>query len=224
MLTLYKPNFVYQTYLAFADFGKTISPLAMVSTEQKALKNYRWALPKGVGILREVEKKSAPKDKIIIFLVDDDKPYLRALKHSIEVIKDDRIETHTFSTGEECIQNVKVKPSIIVLDYYLNHHYYDAMNGLNVLRKIKQTSPETKIIMLSSQRSMDVAIDMLKYNAYDYVTKNDGGFTKVNLTIQEIINDIDSAKTINKENKKHRVINISIIALLILLFLFLKMG
>lgn len=201
-----------------------MSPLAVpyFNMDQKVMKNYQWPLPKGIGASRAIEKRSNEKDKIIIFLVDDDKVYVRSLKNSIEAMKDDRLEVFVFSTGEECIQNIKAKPSIIILDYYLNHHYYDAMNGMHVLKKVKQLNPDTKIIMLSSQRSMDVAIDMLKYNAYDYVTKNEGAFTKINLILQEIIADIEITSSTNKENRKYRVINISIILFLILLFFLLR--
>ena len=45
------------------------------------------------------------------------------------------------------------------------------MDGIELLRKIKETSPNTEVIMITGHGDMDLAIKSLKYEAVDFVTK-----------------------------------------------------
>ena len=74
-------------------------------------------------------------DKISIFLVDDDALYLKVLEN--EFLQHADFNILTFPTGEHCIENLSQNPDVIVLDYYLDGIYENAMNGLETLDKIK---------------------------------------------------------------------------------------
>lgn len=52
-----------------------------------------------------------------------------------------------FNTGLECIVNLKMNPSIIILDYQM-----EKMNGLDILKEIKRVNPSTHMVMVSSQK------------------------------------------------------------------------
>src|SRR5580692_1731241 len=119
--------------------------------------------------------------KIKVFLVDDDKMFLEALKHSLS---EERIEIKRFPTGEECLENIKQEqPEIVILDYSLNSNCAFAMNGIQVLNKIKQSSPDTRVILLSSTYNEEVAFDGMKYGAYEYITKDASVMFKLKNTI-----------------------------------------
>ena len=45
------------------------------------------------------------------------------------------------------------------------------MTGIEVLGKIKQTSPETQVVILTGQASVDTAVQALRLGAFDYLTK-----------------------------------------------------
>ena len=45
------------------------------------------------------------------------------------------------------------------------------VNGLEVLTKIKERSPETKVIMITAHASFESAVESMKVGAYDYITK-----------------------------------------------------
>jgi DNA-binding NtrC family response regulator len=71
------------------------------------------------------------------------------------------------SSGEEALKIIdREPPDIAVLDYRLPR-----MDGLAVLRKIKETRPEIKVIMLTAHGSVEGAVDAMKLGAYDYLTK-----------------------------------------------------
>jgi two-component system OmpR family response regulator len=124
--------------------------------------------------------------EILIFLVDDDLMYLKSMEalfsqNPILVIK-------TFSSGEECVKNLSQKPDVIVLDYFLNAARADSMNGLDTLLRVKQVVPETQVIMLSSKISVELAVQCIKLDAFDFVTKDENTFSRLKTIIKQIFN------------------------------------
>ena len=131
------------------------------------------------------------KQKVNMFFVDDDPMYLKTLENSF--IKESihyTSKVNTFLTGDECLKNLHLKPDIIVLDYYLNGFNSRAINGLEVLKKIKKNNPHTQVIMLSGQDQIDVAVNSMKFGAYDYVVKNESAFVRTQNVINNIIHNI----------------------------------
>ncbi|MDQ3045968.1 MAG: response regulator [Bacteroidota bacterium] len=122
--------------------------------------------------------------KITLFLVDDDLMYLKALENEFK--KNEHFEIHTFTTGEACLQKLSLKPDIIILDYFLNGDNKEAVDGFNILVKIKQKSPEIHVIMLSSYENVEIAVNCIKYEAFNFIVKNDTAFIRLKHTIKQI--------------------------------------
>jgi len=106
---------------------------------------------------RQVKKMKAPSRTITVFLVDDDALFLKTVEHSVAT-KHPFLSIKTFNTGEACLEQINQKPDIVILDYYLRSVDPNSLNGLEVLKRIKKTNPKTKVIMLSSQDSLDIAV------------------------------------------------------------------
>ncbi|MFI5305617.1 MAG: response regulator, partial [Nitrospiria bacterium] len=45
------------------------------------------------------------------------------------------------------------------------------MNGLEVLKKIKERSPETEVVVMTAYGTIETAVNAIKGGAYDYLTK-----------------------------------------------------
>lgn len=122
---------------------------------------------------------------INIFIVDDDKMFVRSLENEIqEVFKDSKVQITTFETAETCLSKVsKGYPDIVVLDFHLNSKFHDAMNGLQMLKEIKQKSPETDVIMLTGEDNVEIALKTLQLGASDYIVKSSTVFRKVNYAL-----------------------------------------
>lgn len=129
-----------------------------------------------------------------IFLVDDDELFITSLKDQVKKMFKFEINIQTFSTGEGCLNNFQNPPDIIILDYFLNSNNPDAMDGLKVLKKIMEINPETKVIMLSAQDKMEVAVNLIRFGAYDYIIKNDNVFNRIKLVVSNAANAIKVAK------------------------------
>jgi len=132
-------------------------------------------------------------NKIKLFLVDDDVVFLKSLE--IDFRNHANFDIQTFATGELCVDNLHLKPDLIVLDYHLDGIEAEAMNGLETLDKIKDFNNNIPVIMLSSQDKIDVAISCMHHNATDYVVKSETAFMR----LQKIITSIVELKIIEKK-------------------------
>ncbi len=161
----------------------------------------------------------ATNDKRYIFLVDDEPIQNEMLKDYIN----ERFihEIKTFETGEEALAQMHLNPEIVVLDYHLDGHSNDAKNGISILKKIKETHPETYVVMLSGQDMLEVAVDSMKYGAYDYVVKGETAFSRMENALNNV-GEIHKMKTINNAYKKTITFMGVIIGLIILLALYLN--
>ncbi|MEK6782705.1 MAG: response regulator [Bacteroidota bacterium] len=133
------------------------------------------------------------KEKIMIFLVDDDALFLKSLE--IEFLEHADFVIEKFVTGELCIQNLSHNPDVIILDYHLDGIDKNTMNGIEALDKIKAINPDIPVIILSSQDKIDVAINCIHHRAFDYVVKSETAFVR----LQKIITTIFSYKKMEKE-------------------------
>lgn len=133
------------------------------------------------------------KNKIKLFLVDDDVLFLRLLEIQFNDHGNFYIETYT--SGEQCIENLSHKPDLIILDYLFNDFAKKTMNGIETLDKIKAFKSEIPVIMLSEQDKIEVAIDCMHHGAYDYVVKSETAFVR----LQKIITSLFEIKKLKNQ-------------------------
>jgi two-component system OmpR family response regulator len=164
----------------------------------------------------------ATSTKRYLFLVDDEPIQNEMLKDYLN----ERFlyEVKIFDNGEEALQNMHLNPEIVVLDYHLSAHKKDAKNGVDILKDLKDEYPATQVIVLSGQDKIDVAVDTMKYGAYDYVVKGESAFSRIENVINNA-SELHKMRTINK-GYKNTIIMLSVVISLIILgaiyFLVLK--
>jgi PleD family two-component response regulator len=118
--------------------------------------------------------------KLKFFIVDDD-PFCRMLyqQHLINLGFKNNI---LFDNGADCINQLTEKPDVIFLDYDMKPY-----NGLEVLRMVKRLYPEIHLLIISSQKDMQVAINAFKYGAYDYIVKGEKDLETISLAVNKIL-------------------------------------
>ncbi|MDJ0991477.1 MAG: response regulator [Desulfobacterales bacterium] len=99
-----------------------------------------------------------------ILLVDDE-PDIREV---LDIYLTDLGYTvHTAENGRKALDVFhRTVPSIVLSDIKM-----PGMDGIELLRRIKQESPETEVVMITGHGDMDLAIDSLKLQATDFITK-----------------------------------------------------
>ena len=118
-----------------------------------------------------------------IFVVEDDPIYQRMVKYVMELNPDH--EVHLFSSGQECLQHLNLKPDIVSLDFTLPD-----MTGEEVLEKIKVVNEDICVLVLSGQQDIGTAVNLLKVGAFDYITKDNEAKERLLNTLNNIKNHI----------------------------------
>src|ERR1035437_2820607 len=130
----------------------------------------------------------------LIFVVEDNQMYNKLVVSYLKTNKLTNVESYL--TGEEALKNMDKNPDIVIQDYLL-----EGMTGIEVLIKAKKTNPDVEFIFLSGQDSIDIAINSMKYGAYDYIVKDQMALQK----LVNKINKINSVTELVKSNKRYRV-------------------
>lgn len=149
-----------------------------------------------------------------ITIIDDDNQ-MREMLRDFFNSKYASSQVTTFATGEEALEKMSVLPSLIVLDYHLDSMDAVAMNGLQVLKKLKERFPTVPVIFLSGQEKAEIAANTMKYGAWDYIVKNESAFHRLEILINNILGHVDLTKDLGTQKFFNRLLAVVVIALLI---------
>ena len=99
-----------------------------------------------------------------VLIVDDEALTLRTLGRALG---DEGFEVFLAMSGEEALKVfAEEKPDFALLDVVL-----PGLNGIEVLREAKVSSPATIFLMMSAYHMVDRAVEAMKLGAYDYLIK-----------------------------------------------------
>jgi two-component system OmpR family response regulator len=93
---------------------------------------------------------------------------------------------------------------------------------MDVLQEIKKVSPETDVVMLSGQDKIEVAVNTMKFGAFDYIVKGESAFYRA----EKAVFNIYRFKKLQGNADKYRNLTFLLaggIALLIILVMYLQM-
>jgi DNA-binding NtrC family response regulator len=157
-----------------------------------------------------------------LFLVDDEPIQNEMLKDYLA--ERFNYNYRLFDNGEEALSSMNQNPAIVILDYHLNAHKPEAKNGVQILAAIKDQYPSAQVIMVSGQDKIQVAVDSMKYGAYDYIVKGETAFARMENTIKRI-NELDETKFAYDASKKSiRFLIIAMVCIIILSAILLMNG
>lgn len=99
-----------------------------------------------------------------ILIADDEKNMIWAMK---KALKDEGYRILTASDGEEAVGTIlKDDPDLILLDLRM-----PKLDGMDVLKKIKENNIKSPVIMITAHGTMESAVDAMKLGAIDYISK-----------------------------------------------------
>jgi two-component system response regulator HydG/two-component system nitrogen regulation response regulator NtrX len=101
--------------------------------------------------------------KPTLLIVDDE----LGARQSLEVILEDDFHVLTAESGQEALQVVQKE----IVDLVLLDIHMPEMDGLEVLRRIRERDDEIDIIIVSALNLARKAVEAIKLGAYDYITK-----------------------------------------------------
>lgn len=98
-------------------------------------------------------------------LVVDDEPGMRTFLEII--LRKEGYSVETAADGMKALDNINNN----VFDLAILDILMPVMNGIEVLKRIMEKSPETTVIIITAFASHETAIEAMKLGAYDYITK-----------------------------------------------------
>ncbi len=149
-----------------------------------------------------------------ITIIDDDMQMREMLKDFFlgKYVNSDVV---TFATGEEAFKTMNTQPSLIILDYHLDSTDSTAMNGLQVLKRLKDRYPDIPVIFLSGQEKAEVASNTMKYGAYDYIVKNESAFHRLEILVNNILGHVELKKNLGMQRFFNILLGIVTVLLII---------
>lgn len=98
-------------------------------------------------------------------LVVDDEESIRHVVHG--VLSDEGCAVQVAESAEQALELIREQPpAAALIDIVL-----PGMNGIDLLKQIKHTSPDTEVVIMTSQASLKTATAAIKEGAYDYLEK-----------------------------------------------------
>ena len=124
-----------------------------------------------------------------ILIVDDE----ISIRQSLEgILEDEGFETLFAATGEECLTLLQSEdPDLVLLDIWM-----PGIDGLETLKKIKETQPQKLVVMMSGHGSIETAVKATRLGAFDFIEKP--------LSLEKVLLSIQNALKIGQlvaENK-----------------------
>jgi two-component system OmpR family response regulator len=156
-----------------------------------------------------------PQDKNVKVAIVDDDPQMALMLDDFIMRTFPSAEVYDYNTGEAALQAFTESPDVIILDYHLDSIETGAMNGLEVLLKIKERYPKVPVIFLSHQERIEVASNTIRFGAYDYVVKNESAFHRIEILLNNIFGQAELKKHLGAQKFFNRLLFILLIVLVV---------
>ena len=130
-----------------------------------------------------------------ILIVDDERDICRLIA---DILEDEGYASHAVQTAEVAMQALKGRcPNLVILDVWLEGSRID---GLQLLRAIRQQWSEVPVIVISGHGNVEMAVTALKQGAYDFIEKP----FKTDRLLATVARALDTAR-LERENKELRL-------------------
>ncbi|HQW23929.1 MAG TPA: response regulator [Bacteroidia bacterium] len=157
-----------------------------------------------------------------IFIVDDDP--MQAMMLQDYLSKYSTFTLTVFNSGEECLKNLDKSPDIVFLDYNFDKAGRNAMDGIEILKEIKKAKPLTEVVMISGQDRIEVAVNTIKYGAFDYIVKSESAFHRSENVIFNIIKRMKLQGEARLYKKLTLLFGVCLLGFILLVVILYQMG
>ncbi|RMG61591.1 MAG: sigma-54-dependent Fis family transcriptional regulator [Bacteroidetes bacterium] len=127
-----------------------------------------------------------------VFIIEDDAIYGKILQRKLEQ-EDDTYEVQVFPTGHAFFDHLHENPDIVSIDYNLPD-----MNGLEILKRIKQYNEDIATVILSGQEKVDVVVEAYDNGAANYIMKNQDALPALARVVRNLSSNVNLRKEVEE--------------------------
>ncbi len=125
--------------------------------------------------------------KISVFVVDDTAIERTMLKDHLAKYKN--MEVTEFANGDYCVKQLIMgnleEPDLILMDYFLDTAGGNTRDGLDILAKLKEVCPHTKVIMMTGVSNPRIKQLATEKGALDYIIKGPEGYKNLDAALEQ---------------------------------------
>jgi DNA-binding NtrC family response regulator len=131
---------------------------------------------------------------VAVLVVEDEAALARNIARFLE---GSGFQAHTAGSAEEAFRELETfKPEAVLLDFNL-----PGMNGLQAIVRLRELDPGVKILMMTGQASVELAVDAMKAGAQDFLTKP-VSLSKLRLVLEKLATEERRAETLAYYQKR----------------------
>ncbi len=127
-----------------------------------------------------------------VFVIEDDLVFGKVIQRKLEQ-SDDSLDVRVFKSGEDFFDNLHLNPEIVSIDYNLPN-----MNGLDILKKIKQYDQDISTVILSGQEKVDVVVEAYSNGAAQYIIKNENALVELSNVVKNLSSNVNLRKEVEE--------------------------
>lgn len=115
-----------------------------------------------------------------ILVVDDEESIRTVMSH---VLSDEGYHVTAVPSAEEALELFCRTPfPVLIADIRL-----EGMDGIELLKKVKEVHPDTQVIIITSYGSMESAIEAMRHGAYDYLLKPFENIDQISFAVRKAV-------------------------------------
>ena len=122
-----------------------------------------------------------------VFIVDDSEIERSMLSDHLS--KYPNLEIKEFSSGDYCLKEIIMgnleEPDLVLMDYFMDTSGGASKDGLEILSKLKEICPDTKVIMLTGVDNEKIKTLAKNKGALDYVVKSPDSYHQLDAVLEK---------------------------------------
>ena len=127
-----------------------------------------------------VESQRSPSARVVV--IDDDEALGTVLRAALSKAA---YKVRSFSSGEAALSAITANP--LATDVLLCDLHMPQMDGLQVLRRVRERWPEIPVVMMTGDTDARAAVGAMRLGAYDYLVKPFGDAEEMLMTVARAI-------------------------------------
>lgn len=92
-----------------------------------------------------------------------------------------------FFSSRSCLRMMGSQVHLVVVDDYLNEGGNAGTQGTEVLKKIKDRSPATEVVILTTNEDIGSAVEAMRLGARDYIPNRMGAWQRIQNIIDQTV-------------------------------------